>query len=370
MRRVKDDDGAIAVIVAVLAVVLFGFGALVVDAGALYDERRQLQNGADGAALALAQSCAAGPCGTVAAQSSLAQPYANGNARDGGANLKEVCGAGHPDLVPCADPPTVPGNGYVKVQTQTGTASTASKMPPLLARALDPSYTGTTVGASSVANWGAPGGAKSSIPFTFGDCEWEHYTNSGATYAGPIVAPSWPGPEAVIHMTGGSLPCPGSPSGGDSSGGFGWLGGDGSTCTEVTVVNDFVGNSTGAGSGASCDWHNLIGKTVHIPVFDCHTDTDVVDPDLTPGPPKTCHGQGAPPEKGTSTRYHVVGYAAFYMTGLRVPGAAEKSIVTGNFPCSGSEKCISGYFIKGLLPTGGPVTSGPSFGSTVIGLAQ
>jgi hypothetical protein len=173
----------------------------------------------------------------------------------------------------------------------------------------------------------------------------------------------------VIYLSAGPSLCPGSPPGGDSSGGFGWLGGDANNCTEATVVNNFVGNSTGLGSGG-CNWATFIGKTVHVPVFDCHTDTTVVDPDLSPGPPKTCHGQGATPEKGSSTRYHVAGYAAFYMTGIKVPGTSEKSIVTGDFPCTGSQNCISGYFTKGLLPASGPVTSGTSYGSTVFGLAQ
>ena len=369
MRRLNGDDGAVAVIVAVLAVILFGFAALVIDVGSLYDERRQLQNGADAAALALAQTCASGPCGALPAQQTQAQPYANGNARDNAANLQEICGSGDPGLAPCLEATTAPGTGFVKVRTRTGSASSVGKMPALLAQFLDPSYNGATVAATSIANWGSPGGANSSIPFTFGNCEWDHYTSSGATYAGPIVAPSWPGPEAVIYLSNGPRLCPGSPPGGDSSGGFGWLGGDAATCTEATVVNNFVGNSTGLGSG-SCNWDSLIGKTVHIPVFDCHTDTDVPDPDLTPGPPKTCHGQGATPEKGTNTRYHIAGYAAFYMTGLRVPGNSADSLVTGGPPCSPPANCISGYFTKGLLPASGPVTGGPSFGATVFGLAR
>ena len=38
--------------------VLVGMAALVVDVGAVVEEKRQLQNGADAAALAVAQSCA------------------------------------------------------------------------------------------------------------------------------------------------------------------------------------------------------------------------------------------------------------------------------------------------------------------------
>lgn len=369
MRRLNDDHGAVAVVVAILAVAMFGFAALVIDVGALYDERRQLQNGADASALALAQSCANGACGTTSEQQALVQPYADENSRDAAANVLEICGEGAAGLAPCSQPPTVAGTGYVKVRTQTGSSSGVGEMPALLAQVLDSGYTGTTVGASAVANWGSPGGVKSDLPFTFGNCEWDYYTNSGATYPGTIDPLNWPPNEAVIFLTGGSSLCPGSPPGGDSSGGFGWLGGDVDKCSEVTVVDGFVGNKTGVGA-TGCDWASFVGTTVHIPVFDCHTDTTIPDPDLDPGPPVTCHGQGDPAEKGTSTRYHIVGYAAFYLTGIHVPGVKVKSLVTGNFPCKGDEKCISGFFSQGLLPSGGPVSSGPSFGTTVIGLAE
>ncbi len=372
MRRVRGDDGAVAIMVAALAMGLLAFSVLVVDVGALYVERRQLQNGADAAALALAQSCAVTSCGDASAQRATTQPYADGNTRDGATNIRDICGADYPklELAKCTDPETTaPGAGFVRVRTQTGTAGTAEKLPPLLAMVIDPTYAGHTVGASAVANWGSPGGTKSSLPFTFGDCEWEYYTKNGLTYPS-FVPPAWPGPEAKVFLADGApVDCPGKPAGTDTGGGFGWLGGDGDTCTETTVVDGFVGSLTGAGSHG-CKYGSLIGTTVHVPVFDCHTDTDIEDPDLTLGPPKTCHGRGDPADKGTSVQYHIDGYAAFFVTGMNLPGNNHKSIVTLDNPCPG-KKCISGYFIKGLLPSGGPITSGTtSYGSFVVGLAQ
>ena len=61
-RNHDDDRGAVLVWVALMLVVLLGIGALVIDVGALYAERRQLQNGADAAALAVAADCAEGDC--------------------------------------------------------------------------------------------------------------------------------------------------------------------------------------------------------------------------------------------------------------------------------------------------------------------
>lgn len=59
--RIRDDEGASAVVVAVLIVVLLAFAALVVDAGALYAHRRQVQTAADAAALAGVQALPVDP---------------------------------------------------------------------------------------------------------------------------------------------------------------------------------------------------------------------------------------------------------------------------------------------------------------------
>lgn len=52
----RDDHGAVAVLTAVLALMLFGIAALVVDLGIARDNRRQAQNTADAAALAAANA--------------------------------------------------------------------------------------------------------------------------------------------------------------------------------------------------------------------------------------------------------------------------------------------------------------------------
>lgn len=56
MSGVRDERGAVAVLTAVLAVVLFGMAALVVDLGIARDNRRLAQNTADSAALAAANA--------------------------------------------------------------------------------------------------------------------------------------------------------------------------------------------------------------------------------------------------------------------------------------------------------------------------
>jgi len=63
-RLRHDERGVVAAIVAILlgTGVLLGMGALVIDVGQIYQERAELQNGADAAALAVAESCALGAC--------------------------------------------------------------------------------------------------------------------------------------------------------------------------------------------------------------------------------------------------------------------------------------------------------------------
>jgi Flp pilus assembly protein TadG len=84
MRAARDERGAVAVVVAVLAVTLFVVAALVVDLGFARDTKRQSQNAADASALAAGNvlyevnaSCTVVPCLTNAVTS--AKSYAEVN---------------------------------------------------------------------------------------------------------------------------------------------------------------------------------------------------------------------------------------------------------------------------------------------------
>ena len=71
MRRLtaaSDERGAVVVIVAIVAVVLFGFVALAVDAARIYAERSELQRTADAAALSGAQAAWQGPDASAVAR--------------------------------------------------------------------------------------------------------------------------------------------------------------------------------------------------------------------------------------------------------------------------------------------------------------
>ncbi len=77
--------------------VLTGMGALVVDVGQLYQERAELQNGADAAALGVAKSCALGTC-TPAVAAQLAD--ANASSLTGGTAAAVGLRLGRPRRLP------------------------------------------------------------------------------------------------------------------------------------------------------------------------------------------------------------------------------------------------------------------------------
>ena len=74
------ENGAVAIIVALFAIVMFGLASLVVDLGIARDTRRQAQNAADAAALAAAGALyTTGPTANFTAASAAARSYAAAN---------------------------------------------------------------------------------------------------------------------------------------------------------------------------------------------------------------------------------------------------------------------------------------------------
>ncbi len=379
MRRLKVDfrneQGGITVLVAILLGMgtLLGVAALSVDVGQLYAERRELQNGADAAALALAQSCAKGEatCTAATGPTSPAGTYANLNAKDGATRVESpVCGAGHPNLPPCpstsgrwvdclALPPA--GTNFVQVRTGTRMTDGSTLFPRSFARVfVDGPATGTPVTACARANWGGVAAAKSSLAMTISLKEWQCMTAGGTSFAPPPPYPPIPASthERVLtfHSTTGTG-CPDAdamtgPSGWDLPGGFGWLddtsGSDTTTdCSAYVSAGGTSEDDPGVSSSSACKaalvaaWTN---KTVlYLPVFDGFVGGD----------------------------YHFKGYAAFVVTGYRFPGGAgtKASWITGTNPCGPPKTCLSGFFTQGLVPASAvPVTGGPSMGANAVGM--
>lgn len=398
MRRLTHDQGAVAVIVALLAVVLFGFGAFAVDISSLWSERQQLQNGADGAALAVAQLCAGGDCNSDTGYQATAAQYADDNANDNTANVGQgdpqqqdfVCGNG-PGLPACLEPPyppaNAPGLGWVRVRTQTGDDSGSGLVPAILAKALVPGYDGSTVHTYAIANWGAPASISGGLALTFSACEWLDATGvaslspddlAAATYAAPPPYPNttdvhtpprysatgWPidssgqSMERTIYLHGSAQAgtCDAGPAGSDLPGGFGWLDTTSkNTCYSTTSQDGSLPVDPGSDVSNACKIAldaslGANGGVIEIPVYGTTNDLN-----------------------GNNGGYYVVGYAAFYMTGYSLGSVKEPSAVTGGYPCSKDDRCISGFFTEALdtAPgSSGVVGSGPSLGANIVGLYQ
>lgn len=152
-QRMRDERGATAVLVGILMIPLLGFAAILVDVGALYAERAQLQNGADAAALAIAQECAEDS--KCDAPSALAASFANQNSNDGTSNVLT---------------PTFPTAISVLVTTSTRDAATGA---PALSHPFAQfiGIDASTVGAKATAEWGALRSAKT-LPLAISLCDF------------------------------------------------------------------------------------------------------------------------------------------------------------------------------------------------------
>lgn len=364
MRRVDGDKGAVAVIVAVLAIVLFGFATLVIDVGAIYYERRQLQNGADAGALAVAQACAGGACGTFAAD---ADTFADRNAIDSAARIPAggVCGTVSAGLPACTDPPAgLTGLGYVRVTTRTQQPNGSSLLPPVLARIIDPNYDGKDVAASSTVIWGVPDAVQAQLAITFSVCEYDKLTlgpdndgdgqaddNDGDGHPDRVfaTAPYTAAMEHVVYFHGSTSAgeCGAGPSGADFPGGFGWLTGN-NQCA-ATIDDGWAPGDTGASATNACKaaLNALLGKTILIPVFD-----------------------GLNGLNGSNGQYHIIGYYGFVLTGWRFPSSPQASAYMGTAPCGSSDTCLSGFFVEVSAPSVAPVGSGQDFGVHVTQLVH
>jgi hypothetical protein len=343
MRRVtaragNAERGASAVFIAICIVVLMGFGALVIDVGAAYQERRELQNGADAGALAVAKSCVTG--GVCPGSTPLtARIFANSNAGDGQSNVDNVCGnvAG---VAACADPPTVAtGLKYVRVKTSTNDANGGTQVSFGLARVLG--FTGATVHAAAVAAWGALTRA-TAAPLTFSTCEFDEATNNRTVFS---TGPPWVGPERYIYFHGPNQngPCADGGNGDNTGNGFGWLVSTG--CELNLKTGDWAYEDRGAGVPDVC--HDKLAtwqdNVVLFPLF------------------------GKSAFSGQNGNYNIAGFAAVHITGYRFPGTGNRWPTTFTCPLQEGEPaaaCIRGHFIR--FSTSGDPGGGTVYGASAI----
>jgi hypothetical protein len=306
---------------------LFGMGAMVIDVGRLYQNRAELQNGADAGALALAASCAAKTCSTTN-EKSIALPYANENASALTGNTADVyyiCGSSGSGLTGCTGSPVnCPANpasgNFVDVITNTK-VGTGTLLPPIFAQSLVSGYNGTEQKVCAQATWGESGG----IGFTV----------CAALPAASSPQLTWPLPtipasdDTVLSMSNGNC--------GGSAGNFGWT----DNCPVFADPSDPYGGSTGASPKGACGteianaW--ALAKAANISkvwddaIFFLPLYSQVVNP-------------------GSNATYTLDHYVGFVVTSYDIPsvGSSPSDWLSPSGGCK-VNKCISGFFVNRTL---------------------
>lgn len=407
LRR-SPERGAVAMLVAIFfgSGVLLGLAALTLDVGNINLDRRQLQNGADAAALSAARDCVASLCpdpspttGSATEQAQAKTNYArlvtlaDRNAGPDGATKlgrvdspvaagvvdpKAVCGTlpGLPlctvdtnlgNLQECPPSPLASSVPFVRVHTQTLDKTRTKTLLPY-------SFGAAIAGVGSGANQQTcaavavgPAGLSPSLPFAFSACEWKKATGSGGAFR-PLppydsaTNPANPAWETVVQFNAiNGTDC--TWNGHDFPGGFGWLCHDGSctppaasSCSITTSSEGWVDAITGFGGGNDCkdDIEKAVGTVAYVPVFDC------INPNknFCPNP------VGVEKSNGTHTYYHIQGYAAFFVTAVQIgtiskvwPGVPPNTYPTAASTtlCGPGGKCLFGWFVKDLSPVPGSI---------------
>ncbi|MGN6681215.1 MAG: pilus assembly protein TadG-related protein, partial [Streptosporangiaceae bacterium] len=336
----RDERGAIGVIVATLIGfgVLTGMGAMVVDVGQLYQERAELQNGSDAAALGVAKTCALGVCDPT-----VARTYADANASaltGGSAGVSLVCGSGiglpacpggSGTLTSCPPPTTI---NYADVFTSTQTASGSTLLPPVFARTLlgNSGYRGANVLACSQAAWGAPSSATVTA-LTIPACEWDQATQQGTAFAPPPPYPPSPFPsssadQALTFNVGGNggAGCATEPAGADGPG-------------TISMVNHARGNCHAAVGPPT-----FAGRTRTTFSFSCELILQAAQQNQTPLlMPIYVSASGG-------FNFTLQGFAEFVVTGYNLPGFFASDWRNPANDCSGTNYCVNGYFTLGVVP--------------------
>lgn len=305
----RRERGASAVLVAVMLVPLIGAGAIAVDVGALVSERAQLQNGVDGAAMALAAACAKDEATCASGATTKAQSYVDGNATL--------------PYDPTANAPSIDTGGNVV------TVTAEADVEHYLASVIDGPGS-ETVWASGSAEYGTPV-AGSTLPLAIGACEFDDFP--------PIDPDATPTKILVQYNTEARSGC--DPT--YSPGGFGWL--DAVDCAaDIDLTAGSIWHKADRGNNLSksgCDVGSgdpdtdlalRLDSTVLIPIYDSFKKVN-----------STCSEANL--ASGGTICFHIEKFAAFVLTGFKLSGSNAYTDSTAP-RCNGSCRGLQGYFVK------------------------
>jgi hypothetical protein len=304
------DRGATAVLTALLLTALLGFVGFGVDMSATYAKRQEMQNGADAAALAVAQECADDDgCGDY---QSIADGYAESNVRNDGIEK--------PSAV------SFPSSNSVTVEA-------AGFQPHWFMPALGRER--SLVVADATAAWGVPSGGVAMLPIALSACELDASFKPILDTAQTIPFPK----KADSECTG--------PNGFDIPGGFAWLETVPDECATESSAGGDVGSDPGKSLPASCKdnqyFVDLVGETVLIPVY---SEFD---------------------GSGKNGIYTIYGYVAMTLNGYFFSNTYQHKA-----PCGPPQQCLNGTFVEYVsledaFEYGG---SAPDLGATVVQLTD
>lgn len=325
-----DEDGVVSVVVALMLVVLLGFAAISIDVGMMYAEKAQLQNGADSAALAVANDCAKGACGSYGA---TAGRLANANANDRATKLDSI---------------TFPSASSVQVNTSSRDISGGDFFRLAFANIFGMST--TDIRATATAAWGSPQSG-TTLPWTFGKCAFQKSLSS-AQLSQLQSTGNFTGDPSSAHIllrsdTNADYPgCTGQL--GYATGGFGWLDlANGQCQANINVGTSSAGNDPGNNIPNVCKTllPSLLSKPVLIPIF------------------TTSSGNGQ------HATYPIYGFAAFQVTGWRFNPVVH---IDPQAPaCTTNCRGITGYFTRFVsLQEGLTLGSGPNLGGSIVQLTR
>jgi len=336
--KTTNERGAISVIVAIMLVVLLGSAAIAVDVGVLYSEHAQLQNGADAAAIGVAQKCARNSADTLCTTSTLAATLANQNALDGTSNVRSIA---------------LDTTGRKVVVNTTAAESGAPPDSVSLFFADVLGIPTAKVGAKSSAVWGSPKAGTTAFPLAFSICQVKGYVDGAIQLL-------------QDHGQNANASCNYGPSGAAVAGGYGWLKQDTGKCgATIDLAVSEGGSDPGNNAPSNCDatlnkWGADItaGRKVIVllPVYNQITGT------------------------GNGAIYSLISFAAFDVTGWRFSGGtglpyefqSAKSTTTGvttATQCTGNCRGVIGRFVTYVSLADG-YTLGPvdPYGATIVRL--
>ncbi|MCO4263362.1 pilus assembly protein TadG-related protein [Pseudarthrobacter sp. MDT3-26] len=335
-RKNDGERGAVSVIVAFMLVALLGFGAIAVDVSMLYAERTQLRNGADAAALAIAQRCAASASDPgCSATSTLAASLTSSNANDGLSNIKSTV-----------------LDTSARTVTVTASAQEAGHSPNevslFFARTLGMNT--AEVNAPATVKWGSPIKGPTPFPVTVSICQVRDSTNVMQLLQ--------------LHGKNANADCNYGPSGAAVEGGFGGLKQDPGECGAIIdIATSTAGGDTGNNAPPHCE------ATLNAWAADMNAGKDVVI--LLPIFNKVTGS-------GTNAVFKLTTFAAFRVAGWKVGNTGLPYTFRNRAPdvpaaleCREPCRGIIGTFVRHVSLAAG-YTLGPinPDGATVVALSN